>query len=84
MMGPYDGAEICELVGLFMLNLVVPLSAKKVGLYMDDGLAILENAPGLNLECVKKKMIKLFQQYGLNISVDTNLAQTDFLEVTLL
>ena len=82
-MGSYDGGEVCELVGLFMLNLIAPLVGKNnVGLYRDDGLAILENASGPESERIKKKIIKLFQQYGLNISADTNLVQTDFLDVT--
>ena len=82
-MSSYDGAEVCELVGLFILNLIAPLVGKSnVGLYRDDGLAILENASGPESERIKKKIVKVFQQYGLNISVDTNLVQTDFLDVT--
>ena len=82
-MGSYDGAEVCELVGLYMLNLITPLVGKNnVGLYRDDSLAILENASGPESERIKKKIIKVFQQYGLNISADTNLVQTDFLDVT--
>ena len=77
-----NGAEVCELVGLFMLNLIAPLVSKNnVGLYRDNGLAILENAFGLESECIKKKIIKLFQQYGLNISANTNLVQTNFFNI---
>ena len=81
--GSYDGAEVCELVCLFMLNLIAPLVGKNnVGLYRDDGLAILKNASGPESERIKKKVIKIFQQYGLSISADTNLVLTDFLDVT--
>ena len=43
-MGSFDGAEICDLVGLFLLNQLATKFGKKfgnkfVGLYRDDGLA---------------------------------------------
>ena len=41
-MGAFDGAEICELVGLFILNeLESNFGAESFGLYRDDGLAVL-------------------------------------------
>ena len=33
-------------------------------------------------ECIKKKIIKLFHQHGLNITAETNLVQANFLDVT--
>ena len=46
-MGSFDGAEICELVGLFLLYQLSDLFGKKyVGLYRDDGLAVLRNTSG--------------------------------------
>ena len=42
-MGSYDGAEICELVGLFILNkLAQKFGKENIGLYRDDGLAIMK------------------------------------------
>ena len=44
--GSFDGAEICELVGLFVLDkLALDLENCNVGLYRDDGLALI---PGTN------------------------------------
>ena len=41
--GSYDGAEICELVGLFTLNhLGKTFGKENMGLYRDDGLAIIK------------------------------------------
>ena len=41
-MGSFDGAEVCELVGLYLLNKIKPLlGSNNVGLYRDDGLAIV-------------------------------------------
>ena len=65
-MGLYDGDEVCKLVGLFMLNLIALLVGKNnVGLYRDDGLAILENASGPESERIKKKIIKVFNSKQL-------------------
>ena len=46
-MGAYDGAEVCELVGLFLLSqLSEKLGIEDCGLYRDDGLsAKAENGP---------------------------------------
>ena len=54
-MGSFDGAEICELVGLFLLNNLTQLvGSNNIGLYKDDGLAILENASDPSSERIKK------------------------------
>ena len=46
-MGCFDGAEVCELVGLYILHLVRTIMRKEnVDLYCDDGLGILKNSPG--------------------------------------
>ena len=43
-MGSYDGAEICELVGLHILDeLSKILNKNDTGLYRDDGLIVLKN-----------------------------------------
>ena len=46
-----DGAEVCELVGTYMLNLLSKKYNKNdFGLYRDDGLAFLKNKSGLQSE----------------------------------
>ena len=82
-MGSFDGAKICELVGLFLLNNLTQLvGSNNIGLYRDDGLAILENASGPSSKRIKKRIIKLFQHHGLKIIAEINLVQTNFLDVT--
>ena len=82
-MGFFDGAEICELVGLFILNkLSNIIPTKDLGLYRDDGLAVLRNKFGPEMERTRKNIIKAFQDIELNITAETNLFQTDFLDVT--
>ena len=47
-MGCYDGAEICELVGIYIQKKLCKLMNKKdFGLYRSDGLRILRNTSGL-------------------------------------
>ena len=56
-----DGAEICELVDLFILHQLSQfVDVKNISLHRDNGLAILKNASGPTSERLKKKIIKLF------------------------
>ena len=83
-MGSYDGAEICELVGLHLLDRLSKLLDKNsVGLYRDDGLAHLENLSPQQTENLKKKMFNLFKVEGLRITIETNLRKVNFLDTTL-
>ena len=53
-MGAYDGAEISELVGIFMLNKISEKCDKNnICLYRDDGLAIFKNISGPESERIK-------------------------------
>jgi len=46
-MGRYDGAEICELIDLLILNKLSDLVEKNdTGVLRDDGLLVLRNANG--------------------------------------
>ena len=54
-MGSYDGAEVCELVGLFLLSQIrKKIKDVDIGLYRDDGLAITHNLNGGRIEQIKK------------------------------
>ena len=82
-MGSYSGAEVAETVGLYILHKITPLFGNgNTGLYRDDGLAIMR---GSGPECDKKRkeLIKLFKYEGLNITVESNITRTNFLDVTL-
>ena len=81
-MGSYDGAEICELVGLLLLNDLSSLLGKEnVGLYRDDGLAVVDKATGPKLDKMRKDIIALFKNHGLSITIDVNLKIVEFLDV---
>ena len=83
-MGSFDEVEICELVGLyFLIKLSKLLGNGNVGLYRDDGLAAIKRTNSLILEIkCGKNIIAIFKEESLTITVDTNLIETDFLDVT--
>ena len=81
-MGAYDGAEVCELVGLYLLSKIkeiIPQS--QVGLYRDDGLAAIPSANGSQLDRIRKKLHKCFKEENLKIVVQINMTTTDFLDI---
>ena len=54
-MGSYDGAEVCEFSGIFMLSLTGnKYNPNNIGLYRDDRLAIFKNTSGRNLNKLKR------------------------------
>ena len=82
-MGSYDGAEICELVGIFVLShLPERYVRSNVGLYRDDGLAVFRDVSGSAAEHVKKDIIRSFNDLGLRITIQSNLRIVNFLDVT--
>ena len=66
-MGSYDGAEICELVGMYILDRSSKIHAKcDVGLYR-----------------VRKDFTKIFKDIGPKITAEANLKVVNFLDITL-
>ena len=82
-MGSYDGAEVCELVGLYILDKIkVECPDIELGLYRDDGLGITKNLSGRATEKLRQKLFQIFKSCDLKITIDGNLSQADFLDVT--
>ena len=83
-MGAYDGAEICELVGTFILDRIgLKHNKREVGLYRDDGLAVFKNLSGPENEKIKKDFQKIFKENGLDIVIQCNMKVVDYLDITL-
>ena len=85
-MGAPDGAEVCELVGLFILNEIrANFPELRFGLYRDDGLAEHdEEIGGRKLDQITKQLHQLFQNHGLRITIDPpNKTEVNFLDVTM-
>ena len=63
-MGAYDGAEVFELVGIFILHQLSRVYNKNnIGLYRDDGLAVIKNISGPKAE----KLRNIFRTYSVKI-----------------
>ena len=72
-MGAYDDAEVCELVGIFMLNKISEKYNKNdVDLYRDAGLAVLKSTSGPESECIRKYFKRSFKKYGLELIIKCN------------
>ena len=82
-MGSYDGAEVYELVGLFILNSLEKTFGKNVGLYRDDGLAAINTSSARLADKTRKDIIQIFNNIGLKITTQINLKSTNFLDITL-
>ena len=87
-MGSYDGAEICELVGLYLLHMLTSgedpiFEIEKVGLYRDDGLAVIKlNRGGRDMEKeIKPRLNAVFNNEGLKITIEPASQVTDYLDV---
>ena len=82
-MGSYDGAECCELVGIYLLNKMGSSFAKdSFGLYRDDGLMVVRGG-GPAADRARKEVIKLFNDEQLKITTEANLERVDFLDIVL-
>ena len=82
-MGSYDGAEVCELVGLYLLSkLQALLGPKSVGLYRDDGLAYVRSLSGRRLDKLRKDITAMFKAENLSITMEISIQITDFLDAT--
>ena len=80
-MESFDGAEICDIAGLLdkLSNL---LGKENVGVYRNYGLAAINSCSGPALDKTRKNIIALFKKEGLDITIETNLADTNFFDVT--
>ena len=82
-MGSYDGAEVCELIGSHIISVLKRLTKiDDVGLYRDDGLILLRNLTGRNIELLRKEITKSMKDFGFSIEITANIKQADFLDVT--
>ena len=70
-MGSFDGAEVCELTGLFMLDQLKQTNLD-LGLYRDDGLGVT-NLQGRPLEAKRQQIQQIFRQHELRVTIFSNL-----------
>ena len=61
-MGSFDGAEICEIVGFYILHVLGAKYGKNNhGIYRDDGLAYFENMNGSQADRIGKDFTAIFK-----------------------
>ena len=79
--GGFDSAEVCDIVGLFLLS---ELRKQKLnadtGIFRDDGLGVSSATPR-QIEKIKKKICEVYRKYGLSLTVDANKTVVQFLDV---
>ena len=83
-MGAYDGAEVCELVGTYMLSLISKKYNKKdFGLYRYGGLGVVKNKSERETEKIKKNVQNIFKENKLDIVIQCNMKIVNYLDVSL-
>ena len=84
--GSGDGAEITELIDLFLLYQISQVEKivpkEDLGAFRDDYLIVTGKNRRDN-ERIKKALIKLFKKYGLDIEISLNLTEVNYLDVNL-
>ena len=80
-MGSFDGAECCDLVGLYMLSQLQHLNIN-LGKYRDDALGVTSMTPR-QADIAKKEICKIYQQNSLSIEIQVNAKSVDFLDINL-
>ena len=78
-MRSYDGAEVCELTGIFMLSLIGNKYNRKK---MTDW-QFLKIQAARNLKKIKKTFQKMCKNKGLDITINCNMKIVNYLDVTL-
>ena len=83
-MGSYDGAECCETIGIYVLYHLTStkklFSPSSLGLYRDDGLAIIRG-PGAAQVQLQKEVIAAFKELGFSITTEIGQTSAEFLDV---
>lgn len=80
-MGAFDSAEVCDLVGLYLLTLIRHLPVWS-GIYRDDALCLSDLSPS-DTDDVKKQIQRIYREQGLKIKINANKKVVNFLDLTL-
>ena len=67
---------------IILTRLATIIKKSDCGLYRDDGLVILRNVNGQQIDRTRKNIIKIFKDIGFGIDIETNLKVVDFLDIT--
>ena len=82
--GLCDGAEVWKSVGTILLEKINEICNKiNIGLDRDDVLSIFRNKSGTQLEKTKKNLKRLFKEYDLKITLESDQKIFNYLDVPL-
>ena len=59
-----------------------PSKKSNCGLYRDDGLVILHNVNGQQIDRTRKNIIKIFKDVGFSIDIENDTKVVEFLDIT--
>ena len=85
-MGSSDGAEVSELVGLYLLyelGLQGIIPRGTYGLYRDDGIVALTTSSGRRQEHIRQDLRKFFNNRGFKIDISPARPFVDYLDVRM-
>ena len=83
-MGAAVGAEVCEVVGIFLLNEIREhLPKLKCGPYRGDGLTNHGRIGGRDMESIRQRLSNIFNQHGLRITIEPSNKSINFVDVTM-
>ena len=82
-MGSYEGAKLCELIGIYIQSLLTNILLKRnMGLNIGEGLLILRKINEQQTDRMREKILSIFQDVNFKIEIVTNLTEVDFVYVT--
>ena len=85
--GSYDGAEVCTLVGLFILStskLFNKYRPAKIGQYLrDDGIAALKNTGPRTASKIRKGFSNAIKEFALKITAQVNMKVVEYLDIPI-
>ena len=85
-MGSFDGAEICEITGLYILDKLISsnigLTKENTGLYRDDGLVATPMTPR-QAENMFKKIHAVFKSEDLTVKIEGLAKSVEYLDVKM-
>ena len=84
-MGSKHGAEVCEIVGLYIMSkLKEKTKLEKIGIYRDDGLiAIDKKTSGTEIEKIKKELYSFSKEIGIKFKIENPAFEINFLDLNL-
>ena len=71
------------MVRIYILaRLATIIKKSDCGLYREDGLVILRNVNGQQIDRTRKNIIKIFKDIGFRIDIETNSKVVNYLDIT--